>query len=93
MMFEVIIKDNSFLPETVDIKTNTEVSFQNEDGVQHKIHCKGSFNFPSLTIDAGGSKRYKFANPGKYLISDISHGDAKVRVKIYFVFLHCNVLA
>ena len=78
MEFEIFIKDNAFIPDTVDIKTYTTVIFRNEDGTQHNIHCKGSMNFPLLTVNAGKSERYMFGIPGKYMISDSGYGDMKV---------------
>ena len=78
MKYEIFIKDNAFIPDTVDIETNTEVIFRNEDCVQHTIHCKGNINFPMISLNAGKSERYTFGMPGKYMISDSGYGDMKV---------------
>lgn len=85
MEFEIFIKDNAFIPDTVDIKTNTTVIFRNEDGTQHNIHCKGSMNFPLLTVNAGKSERYMFGIPGKYMISDSGYGDMKVSAALFAI--------
>lgn len=78
MDFEIFIKDNAFLPNSVDIKTGTKVVFMNEDRVKHNIHCKGHANFPTLSIEVGRSAQFYFAVPGRYEISENGIGDMKV---------------
>ena len=80
MEFEIFIKDNAFLPISVDIKTGTAVVFINTDAVKHEIHCKGHANFPLLSISAGEFQHYVFSLPGRYEISGNGIGDMKVRV-------------
>jgi len=88
MEFEIFIKDNAFLPNSVDIKTGTNVVFMNEDRVKHNIHCKGHANFPILSIEIGGSEQYYFAVPGRYEISENGIGDMKVS---HFWFYHLTL--
>ena len=79
MEFEIFIKDNFFLPENVDIKTNTAVIFRNTDDIKHTIRCKGHAYFPSLHLEAGASAVFKFDKPGRYEITEAGKGDMKVK--------------
>lgn len=78
MDFELFIKDNCFLPETVDIKVNSTLIFKNTDSIQHTIRCKGSASFPEFVLEAGRSSKFKFDKPGRYEISEADIGDMKV---------------
>lgn len=98
MEFEIFIKDNAFIPDIVDIKTNTTVIFRNEDSVQHTIHCNGCTNFVPLFVKAGKPERYVFSTRGKYLISDAGFGDMKVTYFsvfssfMWFIILRANAM-
>lgn len=78
MEFELFIKDNCFLPETVDIKIYTTVIFKNTDSIRHTVRCKGHAYFPILVIDAGRSSEFTFDKPGRYEITEADLGDMKV---------------
>jgi len=83
MEFEIFIKDNAFLPISVDIKTGTAVVFINTDAVRHEIHCKGHANFPLLSMNPGEFRHHVFSLPGRYEISENGIGDMKVRAPRY----------
>jgi plastocyanin len=78
MTSEIYIKDNTFLPNSVDVLTSTTIVVYNEDSVKHEIRCKGHPNFPVLSVDSGSSAKFKFAVPGRYEISEIGIGNMKV---------------
>lgn len=93
MEFEIFIKDNCFLPETVDIKTNTNVVFRNTDNSKHTIRCKGHAYFPVMQIEAGRSAPFTFDKPGRYEISEVGLGDMKVNTVLFVVaFLRMLIL-
>jgi plastocyanin len=76
----VYIKDNSFLPDTVDVKVNTTVIFRNTDSIAHTIHCKGHATFPSLSVGPNRSASFEFDKPGRYEISAADMGDMRVSI-------------
>jgi plastocyanin len=80
MEFELFIKDNSFLPETVDIKINTTIVFKNTDLVRHTIRCKGNVLFSSISVEPGRAARFTFEKPGRYEITEADIGDMKVSI-------------
>lgn len=68
---EIIIKDFSFNPETLNINTGTEITWTNQDPVVHKIIIKDLTE--SSNLNQGDKFTYTFTNKGTYNYSCAIH--------------------
>ncbi|MBI2029431.1 cupredoxin domain-containing protein [Candidatus Gottesmanbacteria bacterium] len=59
----VLIKDNAFSPESITIKVNDQVIWENNDNTQHRV--KGD-DWGGATINNGGKFAQAFDKPGTY---------------------------
>lgn len=62
---EVVIENNAYSPETVDISTGDTVRWTNLDSTTHTVTGTGT-NFGSENLNQGDSYEFLFTDPGTY---------------------------
>lgn len=77
-LYKLFLKGDSFLPDYVEVFTETKVIFRNEDKCTHLIECRGNLLFSDLLIASRGEKSFVFAKPGRYELSGQNKSAMKV---------------
>jgi plastocyanin len=74
----IYIKDESFLPDVIEIKVNTLVLFRNEDRITHNVECKGFLKFGTISVGQNSEESFCFESPGRYVLNGQNITNMKV---------------
>jgi plastocyanin len=75
----VILKNVSFQPNTITVKAGTEVTFENQDSMNHTVTGP---DFDSGSFGSGKSYQHVFGTPGVYEIRCTIHPGMKMTVTV-----------
>jgi len=79
---EVFIENSAFIPSTITVAANTEITWMNKDGISHTVTSDTGNELNSGNISANGSWSHIFTVAGTFTYHCTIHTAMKATVKV-----------